>query len=61
MDRYRDVKIIAVVETMDHCSTECNFLEHGGKHGICTVFGSLAYDEKRGDFQRHPVCRMSEV
>jgi len=59
MDKYRDVMIKVVVEDMEHCSTECQYLEHDRTHGMC-IFGSLKYDPKGGNFERHSDCCMSE-
>lgn len=59
-DRYRDVMVKVVASSDEHCSTECSYLEHGGKNGICTLFGSLSYDEKEGEFKRILECMLAE-
>ena len=59
-DRYRDVMVKVVASSSEHCSTECNHLEHGGKHGICALFGTVTYDEHEGEFKRDTECMMAE-
>jgi len=59
MDRYRDVIIKVIVEDMEHCSTDCPYLEGDGIGALC-IFGSLSIDTYTGLFKRHCECCISE-
>lgn len=60
MDKYRDVMIKVIVEDMEHCSTECTYLEGDEMYGLCAVFGSVHRDKESGNFCRHSECCISE-